>query len=241
MKLLEIPFIGTVWYWMVRHYPQFCDKLLYRKALGKKLDLENPKDLNEKIHWLKFHADLDVWAKLADKFAVREYVKEKGLSDILVKLYGKYDTPQDLFNDWDNLPDKFILKSNNGSTTVKIIHDKNKIDKRSLYKEVSRWLRQQNIGLGTVELHYCKIEPCLIAEELLEDSSIASFSKSLIDYKIWCFNGNPYCCVAIYGRDLETHTYQFDMYDLNYEFYSPQPDDETQTNRVLTIMFADEY
>ena len=34
---------------------------------------------------------------------------------------------------------------------------------------------------------------------------------------------------------------KIDMYDLNYEFYSPQPDDETQTNRVLTIMFADEY
>ena len=35
--------------------------------------------------------------------------------------------------------------------------------------------------------------------------------------------------------------WKIDMYDLNYEFYSPQPDDETQTNRVLTIMFADEY
>lgn len=35
--------------------------------------------------------------------------------------------------------------------------------------------------------------------------------------------------------------WKIDLYDLNYEFYSPQPDDETQTNRVLTIMFAEEY
>ena len=35
--------------------------------------------------------------------------------------------------------------------------------------------------------------------------------------------------------------WKIDIYDLNYEFYSPQPDDETQTNRVLTIMFAEEY
>lgn len=35
--------------------------------------------------------------------------------------------------------------------------------------------------------------------------------------------------------------WKVDLYDLNYEFYSPQPDDETQTNRVLTIMFAEEY
>lgn len=238
MKLLEIPLIRNVWYWMVRHYPKFCDKLLYRKALGKVLNLNNPKDLNEKIHWLKFHADMDVWAKLADKLAVREFVKERGLGNILVKLYGKYDTPQELFDDWDNLPNKFILKSNNGSGTVKIVQNKYEINKNKLYKEVSRWLCQQNIGLGTVELHYCRITPCLIAEELLEDKSIALFSKSLIDYKIWCFNGNPYCCVAIYGRDFETHTYQFDMYDLdwnpirkyvshrenrNYKFVLPKP------------------
>lgn len=35
--------------------------------------------------------------------------------------------------------------------------------------------------------------------------------------------------------------WKIDLYDLNYEFYSPQPDDETQTNRVLMIMFAEEY
>ena len=35
--------------------------------------------------------------------------------------------------------------------------------------------------------------------------------------------------------------WKIDLYDLNYEFYSPQPDDENQTNRTLTIMFAEEY
>lgn len=35
--------------------------------------------------------------------------------------------------------------------------------------------------------------------------------------------------------------WKIDLYDLNYEFYSPQPDDENQTNRTLTIMLAEEY
>ncbi len=190
--------------------------MLYKRALGKKLDLKNPKDLNEKIQWLKFHVDLKVWADLADKYKVREYVKKRGLENILVKLYGKYDTVEELFNKWDSLPTKFVLKSNNGCGTVKIIKDKNIIDKNKLSKEVHYWLKQKDIGIGSVELHYDLIKPCIIAEELLEDETINSFSQSLIDYKIWCFDGKPYCCAALYDRNMTSHKAKFDLYDLNW-------------------------
>lgn len=56
-------------------------------------------------------------------------------------------------------------------------------------------------------------------------------------------DNNPYGehdfgCFDYQGKQI---FWKIDLYDLNYEFYSPQPDDETQTNRVLTIMFAEEY
>jgi hypothetical protein len=56
-------------------------------------------------------------------------------------------------------------------------------------------------------------------------------------------DNNPYGehdfgCFDYRGKQI---FWKIDLYDLNYEFYSPQPDDETQTNRVLTIMFAEEY
>lgn len=43
--------------------------------------------------------------------------------------------------------------------------------------------------------------------------------------------------------DLEGVTYfwKIDYYDLNYEYLSIDPCDQTITNRVLTIMLADEY
>ena len=30
-------------------------KYMYRKVMGKKLDLENPRTFNEKLQWLKLH------------------------------------------------------------------------------------------------------------------------------------------------------------------------------------------
>lgn len=217
MKILEIPFAKKIWFWMVKHYPVFCCKLLYRKITGKKLNLKAPQNLNEKIQWLKFHEDQNLWAKLADKYAVREYIKERGLEHILVKLYGKYDTVDELFEAWDRLPQQFVLKSNNGCGTVKLITNKNDVNKTLLKKELIKWLKQKDIGLGTIELHYTKIKPCIIAEELLQDPSINTYSCGLIDYKIWCFNGNPFCCVAMYNRNLTTHNKpQFDLYNLDW-------------------------
>ena len=172
--------------------------------------------MNEKINYLKFHADLDEWARLADKYAVREYVIERGLSEILVPLYGKYDTPQELIADWEGLPKSFVVKANHGCGEIKIVRDKNTIDLRKLEEETTAWLKER-FGRGTNEKHYLRIKPCLIVEQLLEDNTVADFSRSLIDYKVWCFDGKPYCFFVGVDRDVEhtdgSHHVFFDAYD----------------------------
>lgn len=52
------------------------------------------------------------------------------------------------------------------------------------------------------------------------------------------YGEHDFGCFDYHGKQV---FWKIDLYDLNYEFYSPQPDDEIQTNRVLTIMFAEEY
>lgn len=58
--------------------PCLAVPLFYNAAVGggKKLELNNPRDINQKIQWLKLHADQHEWARLADKYAVRQYVKD---------------------------------------------------------------------------------------------------------------------------------------------------------------------
>ena len=147
---------------------------------------EHPKDLNEKMNWIKFYGDTSKWANLADKYKVREFIESKGYGDTLVKLYGKWDSVEQI--DWESLPNQFIMKMNNGSGDVIICRDKSKFDIESAKKRIAK-LFSIEYGVTTGEPHYADIKPCVIAEELLDATHQPIPTSSLIDYKIWCFNG----------------------------------------------------
>lgn len=203
----------------VNHPMAVTDRIFYNK-FGHHINWDNPKDLNEKINWLKFHVDLYEWAKMADKYAVREYVKDRNLSDILVDLYGRWTDVNTFFESWDNLPEEFVLKSNNGSQHVIFITKdnggKSAVDKKQLAIELQKWLDEKKYNIEYGELHYQFINNCIIAEEFLKDESVKSFSRSLLDYKIWCFNGKPYGCFIGYDREIGTTHHYFDFYDLDW-------------------------
>ena len=109
-------------------FPKCAAGIMHKHITGRRLNLRHPQDLNEKINYMKFHEDMEEWARLTDKHKVREYVKERGLGDILVPLYGKFNSGEELIESWNNLPDSFIIKSNHGCGTVKMVHDKHSED-----------------------------------------------------------------------------------------------------------------
>ena len=153
-----------------------------RILLKKKVDLKNPKTFNEKIQWLKIHdyPTNQLVIDGADKYKVREYVKKKGLGDILVPLIGHWDKPEDI--DWDSLPDKFVLKCNHGCAYNILCNDKNKFDKIEATKKLKKWMKE-DFGAFNIETHYSQIKPHITCEEFLGDC--------IIDYKFFCFNGEP--------------------------------------------------
>lgn len=170
------------------HYPVLLLKLRYLYVFKKKLNLKSPQDLNEKILWAKLFSDTSRWTELADKRRVRDYVEKIGLGGILVKLYATWYNVDEI--NWDVLPDKFIIKANNGDGkgTNKII-DKTRItppEKEKLISMVDEWLHRKNIGALHAEPHYKNMKPCVIAEEVLP---LEKGATSLTDYKMWCFNG----------------------------------------------------
>lgn len=167
--------------------PELVVRLRYRMRFHKRLDLDNPITLNEKIQYMSLRTDTSEWSRLADKYAVREYVSACGLESILNKLYGVWDDASEI--DFDSLPGQFILKTTNGSGYCIIVEDKNTIDRKQISNSLGKMMKTV-YGLSEGNPHYSRIRPRVIAEELLlNDAVSAKYSRSIIDYKIWCFNG----------------------------------------------------
>lgn len=172
-------------------FPVQVAKGRYRKWFKEELNLVAPQDLNAKVLWLSLFSDTREWSRLSDKYAVREFLRERGCEQYLVKLYGKWDKIEDI--DWDSLPKEFILKSNTSCGLYKIVKDKKQLDLNAVKEELKAFIAPQKAPYSS-EWHYQRIKPCIIAEELLKnDDTVKDISTtSIIDYKIWCFNGGPF-------------------------------------------------
>lgn len=234
-KFLKIILYPLLWIYRKEQYrrysmmsPKRLAEILHRKYFKRNIDWENPRDLNEKIRWMQFYTDTSEWSRLADKYAVREYIQEKGYGDILVKLYGKWDKAEDI--DFDSLPNSFILKTNHGSGEIIAIEDKQNVDLEKVRRKMQKYL-ETPFGVISAEPHYLKIKPCIIAEELLiQDGNISS---SLIDYKFFCFHGKPVACGVFYDRDMKTHRNGMTPYDMEWNKH------EEWRKENLTASFKD--
>lgn len=196
--------------------PLTAARILYRIKLGRWPDIDNPKDLNEKILRLEFCTDTAIWTRLADKFEVRRFVSERGLDRILVPLYGVWNNAAEI--DFNTLPDSFALKSTNGYAQILLISDKSRENTESLRRKAAKWAGK-TFGKAGAEPHYARIPPRLMAEKLLsppapESSLSSSASPMLVDYKFMCFDGKPLYCLVCSRRDPATFHPLLSLYSI---------------------------
>lgn len=203
-------------YWFLgRFFPQALVTVIFRRCHGMGSEWKsNPQTIDQKIHWLKFYGDTSQWPRLADKYRVREYVAECGLADMLVPLLGRWERAEDI--DWDSLPERFVMKTNHGSGDALICQDKAQLDTGAWTQKFARLLRER-YGYYRAEPHYNLIPPCIIAEELLDASRQKVESTSLVDYKVWAFNGKPAYVWTCHNRTKDSCV--VGVYDLDWRFH----------------------
>lgn len=176
-------------------------------VIPKKLNLRNPQTFNEKIIWLKNYHRVHNANILADKYSVRDFIEKKNGAHYLIPLLGVFDSPLDI--DFNKLPDSFVLKANHGSGFNIIVREKNKLNKERTIKQLDKWLKTDYYQVGK-EYQYKEIRPRIICETYLENSS----ENPLIDYKFFCFSGEPSFIQVDLDR-FTNHTRNF--YDLNWQ------------------------
>lgn len=196
-------------------------KILYYKMTGKKLNLKNPQDLNEKLQYLIVYKYRKKYGELADKYLVRNFVKKRGYEDILPKIYGVYNSIEEI--DYDNLPNKFVIKPNNGSGGIFVCRDKKNLDFKNAKKSLKKSLKE-NFAEMYLEYHYSYIKPKIICEEFLEDKE----NDLPLDYKFYCFDGHVECLLLCSERSYKMRA---DYFDINWHpiDYSKK---EYQSNKV---------
>jgi hypothetical protein len=205
-------------------------KMQYFIKTGRRLNLKNPQRYTEKLQWYKLYYRDPLMQQCADKYDVREYVRSKGLGYILNECYGVYERVEDI--DFDSLPDQFVLKDTlgGGGNSIIICKDKATFDFENAKKQMQKWLsidsNKKNEGREWV---YQGRKHRIIIEKYIESNPSEG---GLVDYKFFCFNGEPKYLYVIADRILGQIA-GIGIFNVNFELLSVIRTDERPLERNI--------
>lgn len=198
-------------YALTRISPKLNVRVLFRHCHHLKLNLKNPQTLDEKLQWMKIHyyKDNELVKQCADKYRVREYVEACGLGHILNPLIKTYHNAQEI--NWEELPDKFVLKWNFGNGGNIVCPDKSKLDIPAAIRDLDRFGRLK-FHLIAAESQYDIRDKRILCERFIETED----GQLPVDYKFYCFNGKAEYVLCCTGRGTQARP-DFYFFDRQWE------------------------
>lgn len=179
----------------------------FKRQMGYDLDIEHPKTFNEKLQWLKLHDRNPVYTQMVDKYAVKDYIAQKIGEEYVIPTLGVYDTFDEIV--FEKLPDQFVLKCTHDSGSIMICRDKKDFNIVKAKEVLQDRLKRNFYWIGR-EWPYRNVRPRIIAEMFMKDNK----AEDLIDYKFYCFHGEPKFLYVSAG--LENHaTARISFYNLD--------------------------
>ena len=190
-------------------------KRIFYRNVKYYLDLENPVTFNQKVQWLKLNYCDPRISRCVDKAEFKKYIAEQLGEGYTVPSYGEWDHENKI--DFDQLPNRFILKSNVQSDARHILFVKNKVDLDidCVKTVLANWLLRKNNLCSSFCNAYHSVTPKILAEEYLEPSS-----GNIVDYKFYCYNG--VCRHFLVCKDRGANT-KYINYDMNMNCIAPSP------------------
>lgn len=201
----------------------------YRLIFGKKLDLDNPKGFNEKINWLKIYNRNPLYPSIVDKATAKDYVRPIIGDEKIIPTYGVWDNFDEI--DFNSLPGQFVLKSTNGGGGSGVVICK---DKATFDKEKARLRLERSMNVNWKyerEWVYRDIKPRIIAEKYMFNEG----GGDLVDWKIFCFNGEPKVLFYASDRYTKGEPLKFDWYDMELKHLPIKSHGIPQANKELQM------
>lgn len=187
--------------------PEKQNKIMIKYyGFEKDFDCRYPKTFNETIAWMKINYRNELWYQCADKLGSKDFLKEHGLEQCVVKTYGVYSSSSEI--DLDELPDDFVLKTNHDSGTVFVCH-KGKTNFEEVFEKLDKAVKKTYFTRAG-EWVYERIQPKIFAEELLKPAS----GNDLMDYKLHFYNGKFGWGYVAQNRAVDT---KFTVFEGDYE------------------------
>lgn len=188
---------------MKKHY---CEQKGY-KQLKYFPNLTDPQTFNEKLLWLAIYYKNPNYSIASDKAKAKEWIGERIGYEYVVPSIGIYDDINDI--DFESLPDKFVIKANNGwaGNEVALVKDKNRCNIDNLKALASTWMYPWGFYYYN---NMCITDekperPLIVVEELLEQEG----KDYLNDYKLYCCNGKVKFSLIVNDRGSSNQTRTF--------------------------------
>lgn len=156
----------------------------FKLRMGYNLDLQNPQTFNEKLQWLKLNDRNPTYTKMVDKYEVKKYVASIIGEKYIIPTLGVYNDFDDI--DFNKLPNQFVIKCTHDSGGLVICKDKSKLKITKVKRKINEFLERKYFYIHR-EWPYKNVKPRIIIEKYM----CTKKQKELIDYKFFCFNGNP--------------------------------------------------
>ena len=182
-------------------------EILYKRIFGKKLNLKNPQTFNEKLQWLKLYDRKDIYTTMVDKYEVKKYISNIIGDEYIIPTIGIYNKFDDI--DFEQLPNKFVIKCTHDSGSTIICKNKNEFDIEKNKVKINKFLKT-NFYYNSREWPYKNVKPRIIIEKYMEDDNVGD----IIDYKIYSFNGK--CNYVMVCTDRMIGETKFLFYDKNW-------------------------
>lgn len=213
--------LGAVW--SEEHYA----KWFYHLYTGRQLNLENPQRFDEKIWWLKLNNRDPMLTRCSDKLAVRSYVSECGLGDILIPQYEVLDSADCL--DFSKYHEEVIAKCthNSGGHIFFSPQDPPSPKDLNAAKRRMKYILKQDASVLSREWNYKNVPHRIVVEKVIRDRS----GRLPSDYKFMCFDGEPKLLFLDLGLICDDHSYNHNyprnIYDMEFNLL---PVHETRPN-----------